>query len=243
MNIINEKPLVSIITVCYNSEKSIKKTIKSVLNQTYDNIEYIIIDGGSTDNTLSIIDDFNNSNIKLVSEKDNGIYDAMNKGINIASGEIIGIINSDDWYEMNSIEIVVNEYIKNGEGIYYGIERKLINSKEFLLERGNIEFIDIKMIPHSTCFVSKSIYTNYGTFDEKYRYSADYDLIIRMKNKRVAFFKIDKIISNFSIGGASSSPRASIESIKIKYKYGFIKRKQYYYQYLKNIAKIMLKRR
>jgi glycosyltransferase involved in cell wall biosynthesis len=94
----------SIITVCYNSEKTIERTITSLRNQTYQNFEYIIIDGGSTDSTLEIIKKNLDVVSILVSEKDEGIYDAMNKGIDLASGEIIGIINSDDWYENDTLE-------------------------------------------------------------------------------------------------------------------------------------------
>ena len=97
-------PYFSIITVCYNSEKTIERTITSLRNQSYQNFEYIIIDGGSTDSTLEIIKKNLDVVSILVSEKDEGIYDAMNKGIDLASGEIIGIINSDDWYENDTLE-------------------------------------------------------------------------------------------------------------------------------------------
>ena len=103
-------PLISIITVCFNSSKTIRQTIESVLNQTYTNIEYILVDGKSTDNTVAIIEEyapqFTAKGIvyRWVSEPDAGIYDAMNKGIKLATGEWIGIINSDDWYELDACE-------------------------------------------------------------------------------------------------------------------------------------------
>src|SRR5574344_2512884 len=105
-----KKPLITIITVCYNSEKTIERTIKSVVNQTYKNIEYIFIDGASSDKTLDIIKKYMKeySFIKLISEKDNGIYDAMNKGISLSTGSIIGMINSDDYYELDAVESIVN---------------------------------------------------------------------------------------------------------------------------------------
>jgi len=98
--------LVSIITPCLNSKKTIRKTIESVINQTYKNIEYIIVDGESTDGTIEIINEYREKYkdcIKFISEKDNGIYDAMNKGIKLCSGSLIGIINSDDYYETNAV--------------------------------------------------------------------------------------------------------------------------------------------
>ena len=102
---------VSIITVCYNSAKTIEHTIKSVAGQDYGNIEYIIIDGGSTDGTLDIIDRYKDKISVLVSEPDEGIYDAMNKGISIASGELIGMINSDDWYGPYTVSAAVRAMI------------------------------------------------------------------------------------------------------------------------------------
>ena len=100
----NNSPLISIITVSYNAVKTIEDTITSVLNQTYSNIEYIIIDGASTDGTLEVIKKYQDDISIIVSEPDKGIYDAMNKGIERANGELIGIINADDWYEANAVE-------------------------------------------------------------------------------------------------------------------------------------------
>lgn len=232
-------PLITIITVCYNSEKTIEKTIKSVLNQTYQQYEYILVDGQSVDNTILIINKYKvyNDKINVISEKDHGIYNAMNKGIKLAKGELIGIINSDDWYEQDALETVVMQYKKYGSGIYYGIERKIKNDIEFSLERTNIKFLNEKMIQHSTCFVSKEIYDQYGVFNEKYKFSADYDLMIRMREKRVSFFAIDRILSNFTIGGASSTPKAALETLKIKFQNNFISRKEYMLKFIKNIIK------
>ena len=105
---------ISIITIVYNREKTIKDTINSVLNQTYKNIEYIIIDGKSTDSTLNIVNSYKDKISKIISEKDDGLYDALNKGINLATGDIIGFIHSDDFYIDNFvIEKVANEFKKN----------------------------------------------------------------------------------------------------------------------------------
>ena len=106
----NSKPLVSIITVCFNSEKTIANTIKSIKDQTYKNIEYIIIDGKSEDRTIDIIHSYNDIISKIISEKDDGIYDAFNKGLNLYKGDLIGFVNSDDVLLPNAIEILVDYY-------------------------------------------------------------------------------------------------------------------------------------
>jgi glycosyltransferase involved in cell wall biosynthesis len=218
----NEKPLVSIITVCYNSEKYIRDTIESVLNQTYDNIEYIIIDGASTDNTLNIIKEYEpkfNGRMKWISESDNGIYYAMNKGIDLAKGKIIGIINSDDWYEINTIKTVVKTFEENNNiDIVYGLLRIIKNNKEFKIESTNYEFLEKKMIPHPTVFIKKIIYNKYGNFNLDYKYSADYELMLRFYEFNVNFKKIDQILTNFRVGGAweQNQLRSSIETISIK---------------------------
>ena len=116
-----QQPLVSVITVVYNGEKYLEQTIQSVINQTYNNIEYIIIDGGSTDTTLDIIKKYKDYISYFISEPDNGLYDAMNKGIRRANGELIGMLNSDDWLNLDAISTVQNAYVKNpGTKILHG---------------------------------------------------------------------------------------------------------------------------
>ena len=115
----NSNPLISIITVCYNSEKTISRTIESIINQTYKNIEYIIIDGKSDDKTLEIIDNYKNNISKIISEKDNGIYDAFNKGLNICNGDLIGFVNSDDILTPNALEILVKYYNKHTDKHFF----------------------------------------------------------------------------------------------------------------------------
>ena len=127
--------LVSVITPCYNSEKTIEKTLVCIENQTYKNIEYIIMDGGSKDKTMDIINRHRDKLpklLKVVSESDGGIYDAMNKGIKQASGHLIGIVNSDDWYEPDTIEQVVKHYQKQPYEVVYGMQRTLLDGKEKL---------------------------------------------------------------------------------------------------------------
>ncbi len=222
-------PLISIVTPCFNSAGTIERTIVNVLNQSYTNWEYIIVDGLSTDGTLAIIEKYAKTNprIKFIHEKDAGIYDAMNKGIKLCTGEIIGIINSDDWYELDTFQIIADEYTRHGSGVYYGIQRKVLNDKEFCLERQHHGFLDKGMIPHSASFITKDIYQKHGLFDTQYRYVADYDLMVRLRNLNVFFKSIEAVLSNFSIGGTSSGYKATMESLTFKYKNRFLNRKSY----------------
>ncbi len=115
-----DKPLITIITIVFNGEKFLEDAIKSVINQTYDNIEYIIIDGNSKDGTLDIIKKYESKIDLWISEPDEGIYDAMNKGIGLANGEVIGLLNADDYYESDSLEKIQKKHITDSADIYYG---------------------------------------------------------------------------------------------------------------------------
>ena len=119
----NNSPLISIITVVYNGSKTLKQTIDSVLSQNYKNIEYIVIDGGSNDGTLDIIKKYESHINYWISEPDKGLYDAMNKGISAAKGVLIGMINSDDWYELNAVELIVKAYIENPSKLIFHGDR------------------------------------------------------------------------------------------------------------------------
>lgn len=214
-----QNTLVSIITVCYNSEKFIRDTIESVLNQTYKNIQYIIIDGKSTDKTLSIIDEYREhfgDRLTLVSEKDSGIYNAMNKGLALVKGELVGIINSDDYYELDAVEKMVEQYEIHGSGVYYGYERLLKNENEYCVSRKSPDFLNETMIAHEATFITTDTYKKIGNFNEKYKIVADYDLMLRIKKAEIVFFPINSIISNFRLGGASSSRVVWLEMFKLK---------------------------
>lgn len=225
------KPLITIITVCYNSEKTIINTLESVLNQEYENYEYIIIDGNSQDKTIGILSEYEkkfNGKMKFISERDNGIYDAMNKGISKANGDIIGIINSDDWYEEGCLTKITEAYTDNNMQIIYGYQRLIKDEKEYNIIMKNHEFIRERMINHPTCFISKDIYTKYGKYELKYRISADYEFMLRInKYDDIEYKKVYDIISNFRLGGESSTQNGVIETAKIRYNYGCISKKRY----------------
>lgn len=227
------KIMFSIITVAYNSETTIRDTIESVLNQSYDNYEYLIIDGKSTDSTLDIIKEYEEKfkgKMKYISEPDQGIYDAMNKGISMASGELIGIINSDDWYERNALENVARQYQEYDYTVYYGYMRTVdaMTGKEIRCALYSHEYIREAMINHPTVFVSKKIYDKFGVFDCQYKASADYDFIVRLtKQREIRFVKMNDVQANFRTGGVSENPKALMETMKIKYRNGYMTRLQY----------------
>ena len=179
-------PLISIITVCFNSEKTIKKTIESVLNQEYNFFEYIIVDGNSSDSTLQIINEFNlDKRISVISEPDKGIYDAINKGIKKANGEIIAILNSDDFYYDQSIlsKIIVG-FGEETDLVYSDI--CFINQKEnisryFSSKYFNKYFFYFGMMPpHPSIFVRRKIYENLGVYKTTYQIAADFDFFLRV---------------------------------------------------------------
>lgn len=205
---IDNNILVSIITVVYNGEDYLQQTIDSVYNQTYKFIEYIIIDGGSTDNTISIIKKNEDKITKWISEKDNGLYDAMNKGIALANGTLIGTINSDDWYEKDAVNYVVNSFKKK-------LDAKLIHANRYdvypdgrkriyKFNPSNFKFMYFGMTySHPTVFVHKKIY-------EKYKYNillkslSDYQFILQVFLKfKEDFVFIPEPIVNFRLGGIS----------------------------------------
>ncbi|MBD5468184.1 MAG: glycosyltransferase [Lachnospiraceae bacterium] len=222
--------LVTIITVCYNSEKTIAQTIESVLHQTYSDIEYLIIDGKSSDNTMKIVENYRmafGARMRVVSEPDNGIYDAMNKGIRMASGDLIGIINSDDFYEQDAVEKIVRSYRKDMCAVLYGAVRNLVDDREESVSILSHEFLDRRMIGHPACFITKSAYDRYGLYDTKYCSVADYDLMLRYRNSGgVEFVPVYEIIANFRSGGMCSSQRAYFDLLNLQRDYSMIGKRQ-----------------
>lgn len=215
---------ISVITVCLNSEQTIEQTIQSVIRQNYNNYEYIMIDGGSTDGTLEIIDKYKKDISIIISEQDNGIYDAMNKGISLATGDIIGIINSDDWYEPGVLKIIAKHFGESDAEVIYGNVNVFKGNGE--LEdysiSNSLERIRSEMsISHPSVFIKKKVYIKYGAFELKYKICADYELLLRLYANDVKFVCIDMVLANFRRGGISGKDRKQLkrESLEIAQKY------------------------
>lgn len=222
---------VTIVTPCFNSEKTIKRTIESVLNQTYKDFEYLIIDGASTDKTVEIAKSYEKAfagRMKIFSEPDEGIYYAMNKGIGLAKGELIGIVNSDDYYEPEAVAKILEKRSDASYQILYGFERILKDGGEIQIVLHHHSNLPNQMITHPTCFVTKKLYDDKGTFNTEYRYSADYEFMLRMYNdKQVEFTPVYELISNYALGGASGTEAAYLETMELLCRYGTISREKY----------------
>lgn len=201
-----DKPLISIVTVVYNGEQFLEETIQSVINQTYDNVEYIIIDGGSTDGTLNIIKKYEERIDYWVSERDKGISDAFNKGISCSLGKLIGILNADDYYNQETINIISKEYFS--ADIFYGNLVKLDGKKEYLLKssKNSLRSIDkcsMEYIYHPTFFVKKEIYKKYGLFNEDFKLAMDYEFFSGLNFNKVHSIYIDKTLTCMRMFGIS----------------------------------------
>ena len=207
----------SIITISFNSGQSIERTIKSVLAQTYKDYEYIIVDGASKDGTLEIVKKYEplfEGRLKWKSEPDKGIYNAMNKGIERACGDVVGIVNSDDWLEPEALERMNacwDAHQHNENAIYCG-------GILFHTLSGDIRKLDVSIdnfkrasryyvvagVRHPATFVPKSVYDAIGCFDERIKIAADSDFLLRCLFKGMGFIKIDGYLSNMSDGGFSN---------------------------------------
>lgn len=221
-NILNSTPLISIITVSYNSVNTIEQTILSVINQNFKDYEYIIIDGGSKDGTIDIIKKYQNQINIWISEPDSGIYDAMNKGLKLAKGKFISLLNSDDWFEKDSLNYVANSYkLHPNVDLFHGLLRFIdINDEPDSIIGHYNSYLNTGMIEHPTCFVKKELYDRVGLFDLNYKSASDYDWMLRTKKADAKFLLIPEILTNFRRGGMSESDLGSYEELFIKKKHG-----------------------
>lgn len=200
-------PLISIITVCYNSESTIEETIISVISQDYDNFEYLIIDGGSTDETLRIIDKYRDKIAVLVSEPDKGISDAFNKGIRSASGDVIGLINSDDLLADGALRVIANNFSSDID-VYRGnmiIEDR--PSGKIYQSRPTMMFSKtsrISNVCHPSTFVKKEAYQKWGSYRIEFKYMMDVDLLYRFYFSGAKFKYIDASLAVFRTGGRTA---------------------------------------
>ena len=204
---------ISIITIAYNSENSISDAINSVLSQTYPDIEYIIVDGKSKDKTVEIVKSYGNKISKFVSEPDKGIYDALNKGIEMASGDMVGFMHSDDLFaDEHVIEKVAGLFKENDvDSIYGDLNYVFKNDTNKILrywKSGEFSLSRLKfgwMPPHPTFYVKRKIYEKYGGFDIDFKISSDYDSMLRFLGKyKISTAYLPEVMIKMRVGGASN---------------------------------------
>ena len=220
---------ISIITCVLNNTNLIKKSIKSFQTQIYKNKEHIIMDGGSIDGTLEVIRKFKKKNLILFTSSDKGIYEALNKGINLSSGEIIGILHSDDFYKDNKVlKTIAETFKKTDADLVYG-DLVYVNKKspfEVLRYWKAGEYLEKNLFngwmpPHPTVFIKRSVFNRIGKYKTKYHISSDYDFLVRvLRKKNIKTVYIPKILVNMRIGGVSNNSiknlfKKSIEDFKI----------------------------
>jgi glycosyltransferase involved in cell wall biosynthesis len=217
----SDQILVSIVTVVFNGKQHLEQTILSVIGQTYSNIEYLVIDGGSTDGTLDIIHRYSDHIDYWVSEPDKGISDAFNKGITSAQGDIIGIINADDWYEADTVDLVVRQ-MQDADVIYGKIRFWNDHKKEQVVAADHRGLKRQMTVHHPSVFVHRRAYEQWGLFLIEYRDAMDYDLLLRFYLKKAKFVYVNHVLSNMRRGGNSHNAwRGIIKEAKlIKERYG-----------------------
>lgn len=234
------KPLISIVTIAYNEVNTIERTIKSVLSQTYKNIEYIIVDGGSTDGTVNILKRYDDKITYWRSCHDKGRSDAFNIGISLCKGTLIGMINAGDWYEKDTVRLVVESYLKSRDvSIFHGELKMYSPDGNYLFTLKpdtNPQNLFFQMIyNHPTCFVQKSAYETIGHYNLDYKIAMDYDIMMRFYSKGHKFMYLRQVLSNMLLGGISDKKmiQSYKEELDIQRKFGVGKLRLYFNYYLK----------
>jgi glycosyltransferase involved in cell wall biosynthesis len=238
----DNNPLITVVTIVFNGEQHIEETIKSVISQDYDNVEYIVIDGGSTDGTLDIIRRYEQVIDYWVSEKDRGISDAFNKGVILACGELIAFLNADDfYYDKKVLSVVSQNYVPNEKILIYGKTKKLTEDNNILDKKDN-EISWCMSIPFSHCssFLDIKIYKEIGLFSCDFKIAMDVDLLLRSRNK-VKLVKINEFLGVQREGGISDKQRLQGYREYVKAAIPFFGIKAYFYYLLKIV--IVLKTR
>jgi glycosyltransferase involved in cell wall biosynthesis len=214
----------TIITPVYNAETTIERTLLSVIHQPRQaELEYIVIDGGSQDRTLEIIQRYAKDITLIISEKDRGVYDAMNKGLRHATGDVIGIINADDWYNDQAFKIIEQAFTEYPETeIFYSPIHNYFNG-EYLntFSPGHLDRLPFKFtINHPSCFVRRSLYDCVGEFNLAYRIAADYDFILRAYQAGRVFRAIETPLVSYSLNGMSGKPMSKFQQIHESWRVG-----------------------
>jgi glycosyltransferase involved in cell wall biosynthesis len=232
-------PKVSIITIVFNGQRHLEQCIESVLGQTYSNIQYVVIDGGSTDGSVDIIRKYADRIAFWLSEKDRGISDAFNKGLAHCDGDIVGILNADDWYVAEAVEMAVRQ-LETADVAFGDIQFWRGGKKEAIV-RGNAAMLDWEMtLNHPTVFVKKWCYDQFGGFDIQLRCAMDYDLLLRLKVNGCRFAYVPHVLANMRWGGLSDNQwkLGCKETLAIKNKYLPNKKWQHALYYRKHVFAI-----
>ena len=211
-----KKTKLTIITACLNAEHTIEKTIQSVVNQLTDEIQYIIIDGASRDKTVEIANKYKQFIHSIISEPDHGISDAFNKGISMANGEYIGILNADDELTPNAISSVINAIDSNEAEIYCFSMQIAKENTSLLVNSKNERLYEGMYVAHPATFVKSSVYKKIGYFNNLYKYAMDYDFLLRAKISGITFKDVKFVTTKMKGGGISDRKpiAAAIECIK-----------------------------
>ena len=204
---------ISIITSVYNNKETIAEAIESVLSQTYENIEYIVVDGASTDGTVEVIEEYAEEITTFVSEQDKGIYDGLNKGVALATGDVVGFLHSDDLFEDKYVvEKIAQAFIKSGVESIYGdltyVTKEDTSKVVRYWKSGTYSYTKLKrgwMPPHPTFYVKRDVYEKYGAFDTSFKIAADYDSILRfLGREKISTRYIPEVLVKMRLGGASN---------------------------------------
>lgn len=213
-----QDPLVTIITVVYNREDYIEETIQSVMQQSYDNIEYIVLDGDSTDSTVEVIKKYDYYISYWHSAPDKSMYDAINKGINLANGDIIGLINSDDILHRDAIKNVVDAFVKGDcDGVYGDLVKIDCNSKNLMYQSAmKVTHKELLVsehgtfVPHPTLYLARSVFKTVGLYDLQYKYTSDFDFVLRCL-KHVKLLKLNSVLVYFREHGDSITGQGKLD--------------------------------
>lgn len=208
---------VSIITSVWNRRDSIEMAIKSVLNQDYDDIEYIVLDGNSDDGTIDIIKKYESEIATFVSEPDDGIYDGLNKAVSLATGDIIGFLHSDDVFASNTvISQIVSQFTADVDGVYSDLLYVQNNDEGKIVRKWQSRPFEYNLLakgwmpPHPTLFLKRHIYQKFGQFDTSFQIAADYDFMLRIFSQNITTKYIPQFLYKMRVGGESNKNLKSI---------------------------------
>lgn len=237
------RPLVSVVTVVKNGARHLEQTIASVIGQRYPALEYLVIDGGSTDGTIELLQRYEGGVLNWITRQDQGMYFAMNEGIRRARGELVGLIHSDDWYEPNAIEVAASAFEQSGrEAIVYGLTRYYDDRGLDMILSYDHSRLPSRMINHPSCFVPKAVYDRLGPFDTSYRVAADYELLLRAFRQGVPFRHVEAILANFRHGGFSSWNASGADVLRAQRQHGYLNGPAYFVKQFERLAKAGINR-